>query len=238
MVPIRYNSVIMKASSRNRIAVVLFVAIILLVIVGFGVYLVLGHQWNRAATSIDVAAGDMGGYTTILFEGTGAPAARNPEDADTEALPTVPLALVSQDYRDKKSDVLVLDAVDEGYYRTARVVERNGRRFGIISFDSNQTASSMRHAIRQLKKRNAQCIIALVPNRKLVNGVDGIDIVIDLKTEPTSSLPKSARKSSSETGGSFGDRQTHVVGTSTVGTVKAVIISPSEIISTRTISSL
>lgn len=229
----------MKASSRNRIAVVLFVAIILLVIVGFGVYLVLGHQWNRAATSIDVAAGDMGGYTTILFEGTDSPSARNPEDADTPALSTVPLALVSQDYRDKKSDVLVLDTVDEGYYRTPRVVERNGRRFGIISFDSNQTKSSIQHAIRQLKKRDAQCIIALVPNRKLVSGVNGLDIVIDLKTEPAPTSSKSASKSSdSSTSGTFGDQQTHFVSTSTVGTVKAVIISPSEMVSTRVIERL
>lgn len=229
----------MKASSRNRIALVLFVAIIALVIVGFGLYLVVGHQWNRAATSIDDAAGDMGGYTTILFEGTGAPASRNPDDAETRALSTVPLALVSQDYRDKHSDVLVLDAVDEDQYRTPRVVERNDRRFGIVSFDSSDTAASMRQTIRQLKKRNAQCVIALVPNRKLVSGVDGIDIVIDCKTEPaTPAANKRAKTADDHVNGTFGDRKTHVVSTGTVGTVKAVIISPSEVISTRVVDSL
>lgn len=228
----------MKAAARNRIAVVLFVAIIALVIVGFGVYLVLGHQWNRAATTIDDAAGDMSGYTTILVEGTAAPASRNPEDTDAAPLATVPLALVSADYRDKKSDVIVLDVIDEGYYCTPRVIERNGRRFGIVEFTANQSASSMKRAIRQLKKRNAQCIVAIVPNSKTVSGIDGIDIAINRNTQPASAAARARAKAGGRSTGSFGDRRTHVISTGTVGTVKAIIISPSEVISTRVVDSV
>ncbi|MGI6590980.1 MAG: hypothetical protein ACOX1O_05125 [Eggerthellaceae bacterium] len=230
----------MKAASREKIALILFIAIILLVVVCFGAYLILGHKWNQAATTIDDATGDMKGYTTILYQGTSIPDFRDVDALDVQQRSAVPVKLVAQDYRNKQSSVIVLDSMDIQEYAEPRVVEYSNRRFGIVSFSANQTASSMRAKIRTLTKRGAECIIAAVPNKKLVEGIDGIDIVINLHTaSPASSKAKSKRTEGKGMGSSdfFGGRDSYVFGNSDVGTVKAIIISPSKVVSTRVVDS-
>ncbi|MEG0619743.1 MAG: alcohol dehydrogenase [Raoultibacter sp.] len=76
----------MSKTSREKIALFIFFC---LVLVGLGTtvaYLNVGHSWNVAASNIDDAAGDMEGYTAILYEGTAKPPVK--EEAKTTKPPS------------------------------------------------------------------------------------------------------------------------------------------------------
>ena len=61
----------MKKLSREKIALIIFA---LLVVCGFGALMFyitnIGHSFNVTASTIDDAAGDLGDYTAIIYEGT------------------------------------------------------------------------------------------------------------------------------------------------------------------------
>lgn len=65
---------IMSVQSREKIALAVFAALILLSLCGLGWYLVAGHSWNVAASNIDDTFGSMDGYTAIVYAGTADPA--------------------------------------------------------------------------------------------------------------------------------------------------------------------
>lgn len=230
----------MKSASREKIALVLFVAVIALVILCFAAYLIVGHKWNEAATTIDDATGDMAGYTTILYAGTAVPDFVDMTDSGAQARPAVPVKLIAQDYRHKKSSVLVLDALNPDAYKSARVVVCNHRRFGVVSFQSGQSVTSMRKQVSALRARGAECVIALAPYKKLVDDVDDLDIVINLNSVPAPGTARSAHSLdtiSRRSSNFFGDQKAHVFGSSPAGTVKAIILSPSNVVSVRVIES-
>lgn len=234
----------MQQAAREKLAVVLFVVILGLTAVGLCAYLVLGHHWNNAATTIDDYAGDMQGYTTILYEGTAAPEYADVDAQNAPQRSGVPLASVEQDYRNKHCSVVVLDSVDIEQYRKPRVVTRNGYRFGIITFTANESASSIRSAVKALRKK-ADCVIAIVPYRKLVANVGGIDIVCNMNTMAAPKTASSQKKSSSQKESSnsssssfFGGGDPYTASNCAVGSVRAVIISPSKNVSLRVVDSL
>ena len=63
----------MSVKSREKIALAVFAALIVLSLLGLGWYLVAGHSWNVAASNIDDTFGSMDGYTAIVYEGTAVP---------------------------------------------------------------------------------------------------------------------------------------------------------------------
>lgn len=60
----------MSQTLREKVALLVFLLLILLTLGGLGWYLTIGHSWNVAASTIDDATGQMDGYTAILYEGT------------------------------------------------------------------------------------------------------------------------------------------------------------------------
>lgn len=69
----------MSPQSREKIALAVFAALIVLSLGGLGWYLVAGHSWNVAASNIDDTFGNMDGYTAIVYAGT-----VPPEDPDAD----------------------------------------------------------------------------------------------------------------------------------------------------------
>lgn len=63
----------MSVQSREKIALAVFAALIVLSLLGLGWYLVAGHSWNVAASNIDDTFGSMDGYTAIVYAGTAVP---------------------------------------------------------------------------------------------------------------------------------------------------------------------
>lgn len=64
----------MSSSSREKIALAVFAALIAFSTCVLGWYLLAGHSWNVAASNIDDTFGSMEGYTTIVYAGTQDPA--------------------------------------------------------------------------------------------------------------------------------------------------------------------
>lgn len=60
----------MSPQSREKIALAVFAALIVLSLCGLGWYLLAGHSWNVAASNIDDTFGSMDGYTAIVYAGT------------------------------------------------------------------------------------------------------------------------------------------------------------------------
>lgn len=60
----------MSARLREKIALAVFAALIVLSLGGLGWYLLAGHSWNVAASNIDDTFGSMDGYTAIVYAGT------------------------------------------------------------------------------------------------------------------------------------------------------------------------
>ena len=82
--------------SREKVALAVFSALIVFILVAVILYLNVGHSWNVAATSLDDTLGNMDGYTVILYEGTVDPEAEieeeDEEEAETEAEAAADLA--------------------------------------------------------------------------------------------------------------------------------------------------
>lgn len=72
----------MSTQSREKQALGVFALLIVLSLAGLGWYLVAGHSWNVAASSIDEKVGQMDGYTAIVYAGTVLP---EPVAATSEA---------------------------------------------------------------------------------------------------------------------------------------------------------
>lgn len=76
----------MSSQSREKIALAVFAALIVLSLCGFGWYLIAGHSWNVAATNIDDTFGSMDGYTAIVYTGTAEPEVAPDKEAATDTL--------------------------------------------------------------------------------------------------------------------------------------------------------
>ena len=64
----------MSERSREKIALLVFVALVVFGGCCLLGYIVAGHSWNVAASSLDDTFGSMDGYTTIVYAGTVEPA--------------------------------------------------------------------------------------------------------------------------------------------------------------------
>ena len=82
----------MSPQSREKIALAVFAALIVLSLGGLGWYLVAGHSWNVAASNIDDTFGSMDGYTAIVYAGTVPP---DDTDVDDALVPDAPVGSIS-----------------------------------------------------------------------------------------------------------------------------------------------
>lgn len=78
----------MSVQSREKIALFVFMGLIVLSLSGLGWYLLAGHSWNVAASNIDDTFGSMDGYTAIVYPGTQIPEEPEvpPTDSEEELL--------------------------------------------------------------------------------------------------------------------------------------------------------
>ena len=60
----------MSNGTREKQALGVFLLLIVLSTFGIAWYMVAGHSWNVAASSIDEKVGQMEGYTSIVYVGT------------------------------------------------------------------------------------------------------------------------------------------------------------------------
>ncbi len=204
------------ALSRERIALVVFAAVIVLITAGIAFYLFVGHSWNYAATRIDDAAGEMQDYRVIAFEGTAIPAASQVKDDGQRFYSPVSRESVITEYQDKGATVFFIDASDLDNYESPVVFEKDAYRVGVFLVAEDDTTADIRQKLSQLETRAADVVVVFAESVKRLEKIEGIDVVVRVSTQKDDAdLPMAA------------------LDMPAVGNVGTIVISPSDVLATR-----
>ena len=220
------------------------IALVLLIVLGIGGisamawYILVGHNWNAAATSIDDRIGNMDGYTVILCEGA-VPSASDQqavsvsqpmleeenfgvsaEEGDSSHIPlTIEEAIGS--YREKGAQVVTLLGDDPGYYSDPIIIPRNGRRIAIFSVDGPRPDLAAKNMAKSLAANEVDFTVCLIDDLASVEkGLGRIDLAFCLDYDDAGSE-----------GRYIGN--TYVVGSPYEGHVAAVIMASSGFLSSK-----
>lgn len=206
----------MTQAAREKIALVVFLALIAMTLLGGIWYMSVGHTWNVAASNIDDAYGNMDGYTVILYDGVTVPTAKEVENG---AVP-VTFQAVDSSYDSKNANVLKLDVVDASSYSDGVIFKCGKKRIGVFSVTSAMTDAALKEKVDYFKNAQVDYLVCIASQTDLVKGhVQGIDIVI--------SLTREAGFSGTESNGTY-----YVVSPST-GKIGALLISPHDVVSSK-----
>lgn len=137
----------------------------------------------------------------------------------------VSAAQVQQSYEDKGATVFVLDTKNPGKYSEGVILKKDGHRFGVFSLDKPITHLNLRRLVAYFESHKVDFIVAVVADSELLKEKDGIDIVISTQDEGLFSMGETRK-------GTF------FVNAPEIGKVGAVLISPSNVVSAKTIDSL
>lgn len=217
----------MNSARREKIALVIFIGLILLTTLGAFAYLTVGHNWNVAATSIDDAAGSMDGYTAFVYPGTLVPTEREANSS------TSPLTITSvvKSYKEKRASVIRLDTLHPEKYSDGIILKRANKRYGIFSVGETLTVTQAQNMITYFQKAEVDAIIALVPDPDVLIGPKhadlsvGIDILILGKRNP-------------ELFDEYKTTNAYITTIPSTGKVGTVLVSPNNIVSSRTLDTL
>ena len=230
------------------------VALVLLVVLGIAVactmawYMLVGHNWNQAATHIDDLVGSMDGYTVIVYDGVAKRPKQQAADgsASTRAessegsssagasSPTskrksskkVKASSVAKSYRKKGASVLVIAKNYAWAYDEPVILLRGGKRVGVFSFTGKYRYSFVKfnHSLHYLQAHDVDSIIAVVDDKSLAKKPpDGVNLLVVMRN---AGIPASGSKKG----------QTFCVDSPYRGEVQVVIVSPSGVVTSRTVS--
>ena len=267
---------IMSVKSREKIALFVFLALIVLSLCGLGWYLVAGHSWNVAASNLDDTFGSMDGYTAIVYPGTavepvagkgagdavgdaadgkesaeGAAAGKEADagspdapgssggkdatgtagtasapgtDAGESLLGSKKKTLSSQEakegYEEKGATVFSLDTVDLDAYREGVILKKGGHRFGVFGIAEPTSTIVLEKQIAYFKRHKVDFIVLVTPDKEYAEDVSGIDIVVSTQDEDLFVMGETID-------GTF------YVDAPAVGSVGAILISPSNVVSAK-----
>ena len=266
---------IMSVKSREKIALFVFLALIVLSLCGLGWYLVAGHSWNVAASNLDDTFGSMDGYTAIVYPGTavepvagkgagdavgdaadgkesaeGAAAGKEADagspdapgssggkdatgtagtasapgtDAGESLLGSKKKTLSAQEakegYEEKGATVFSLDTVDLDAYREGVILKKGGHRFGVFG-KLTAERDELQKQIAYFKRHKVDFIVLVTPDKEYAEDVSGIDIVVSTQDEDLFVMGETID-------GTF------YVDAPAVGSVGAILISPSNVVSAK-----
>ncbi len=267
---------IMSVKSREKIALFVFLALIVLSLCGLGWYLVAGHSWNVAASNLDDTFGSMDGYTAIVYPGTavepvagkgagdavgdaadgkesaeGAAAGKEADagspdapgssggkdatgtagtasapgtDAGESLLGSKKKTLSAQEakegYEEKGATVFSLDTVDLDAYREGVILKKGGHRFGVFGIAEPTSTIVLEKQIAYFKRHKVDFIVLVTPDKEYAEDVSGIDIVVSTQDEDLFVMGETID-------GTF------YVDAPAVGSVGAILISPSNVVSAK-----
>lgn len=240
----------MEKSSREKIALAVFAVLILFSLVGLGWYIIAGHSWNIAASTIDDTVGEMEGYTAIIYPGTVSLEADEDATADvaeaaegdssgtvTDTLrgislfsshqesqtQPVDLDLLEADYQAKGAQVLALDVEDLSRYSEGSILKRGSKRIGVVSVDQSVTQLDVSRVLHSFELADVDCIVAITPDRWRLGRLGGIDIVICTGDEGIAVMGETVNG-------------TLYVNAPQVGHAGVVLISPSNVVSAKEVT--
>lgn len=138
-----------------------------------------------------------------------------------------PVALSDVDalYQDKGANVISLHTADPSAYEEGTILKRGGKRYGIFSVTREYSRILIDEKVKYFTDQKVDYVIALCPEESYLKNAENIDIVITT-ADSTISLMGESRN------GAF------YVSTPKIGSVGAILISPSNVVSAKTISEL
>lgn len=215
----------MNSEKREKIALIVLLLLIFLGLSALGAYLVAGHSWNVAASNLDDTLGSMEGYTTIVFEGTQEKSVNSGPQESSLSFDdsSVSINRVYLEYMGKGSDVLNLNTLNPSIYSEPTVVNSHEKRFGVFYLQEDANINSAKASVLALSKFELDGIIAIVTDLDDIKNVDGIDIAICFEADKLA-----------KTGEYIGD--TFCIPAVSVGSVGAILISPNNVVSFKTIT--
>ena len=172
----------MEKSFREKIALAVFLALIVLSSIGLGWYILAGHSWNVAASTIDDTVGEMEGYTAIVYPGTlevpeepsearkGADRLGVSQDDGDEA---VDLGALQEDYADKGAEVLFIDVLNPSKYQEGVIVKRGGKRIGVVSAAGSATQLDVARCLQAFEQASVDFTVVITPDKWKVSRLVG-----------------------------------------------------------------
>ena len=137
----------------------------------------------------------------------------------------VALSDVDELYQAKGANVLSLSTGNIATYEEGTILKRGGKRYGIFSVTHECSRILIDEKVKYFTDQKVDYVIALCPEESYLKNAENIDIVITTKDAKISSMGESRN-------GVF------YVSTPKVGSVGAILISPSNVVSAKTISEL
>lgn len=201
-------------------------------------------EGSDAATAVGAAstAGSSGSSASAATDAadaksadsTATPAAGASDAKAQDALPAplaghkkekadVSLSDVETTYKDKGASILLLDTANPGTYSEGTIVKRGGKRYGIFSLEAETSRILIDEKVKYFADQDVDSVIAIVPDASILRGTEGIDIVVSTND------PDASKMGETKNGVFF-------VAAPTKGSVGAILISPSNVVSAKTIS--
>lgn len=137
----------------------------------------------------------------------------------------VALSDVDELYQDKGANVISLHTADPSAYEEGTILKRGGKRYGIFSITREYSRILIDEKVKYFTDQKVDYVIALCPEESYLKNAENIDIVITTADSTISSMGESRN-------GAF------YVSTPKIGSVGAILISPSNVVSAKTISEL
>ena len=234
----------MQKRTREIIALVILLALLVGGICGVAWYLLVGHNWNAAASLIDDRIGTMEGYTVVLCEGA---APHSEADLDegggfVRKVAGIPDSLkekgfgfllegrttaaqAARAYQGKDAQTVTVDIENAASYKDPVIIPRNGKRIAVYYVEGPHQELASRLALRSLKKYEVDSTICIFDDADAMEfGLGNVTMAI--------CLDRTAHMDGEYIGGTF------IVSAPRYGQVKAVLVAPSGFMSTKTIDEL
>ncbi len=132
---------------------------------------------------------------------------------------------VRNNYVDKGASVLTLDVSNPSIYSEGTIVKRAGKRIGVVSIEKPLNEVSAKRLLAQFVSAKVDIVVCIAPQASYVKGISGIDIVVCTEDEEVSTTGQTEGK-------------TFIVNAPTVGSVGAVLVSPSNVVSAKVLDHL
>lgn len=200
-----------------------------------------GSVDQGVSTASEPAAAEGSASEGVVGESTageGVSATASPDGTlDSQASPAAPLAGHKKEkepvalsdvdalYQDKGANVISLHTADPSAYEEGTILKRGGKRYGIFSVTREYSRILIDEKVKYFTDQKVDYVIALCPEESYLKNAENIDIVITTADSTISSMGESRN-------GAF------YVSTPKIGSVGAILISPSNVVSAKTISEL
>lgn len=158
-----------------------------------------------------------------LSDSDSSPFSRFSASVDDE--PALTVAEAAQSYEDKRATVFSFNVEHPEKYREGLTLKKNGRRLGVCSVDGPLSAPALVKQVKAFDRQKVDFIVVITPDRRYVDGIPGIDIVISTRDEGLFAMGETID-------GTF------YVDAPPVGHVGAILISPSNVVSAKDIERL